>query len=100
MAQAQCARGLLVNLIAHVQEGIFATPAFWGLPFLRVLQDQEMLAASSVACVAGVRKCSAELLFLVRASLLHNPCTASAHGAQEGALQLAVSSDLRTHSSL
>lgn len=38
MAQAQCAWGLLVNLIAHVQEGIFATPAFWGIPFLRVLQ--------------------------------------------------------------
>lgn len=39
MAQAQCARGLLVNLIAHVQEGIFfATPAFCGgIPFLKSL---------------------------------------------------------------
>lgn len=39
--------------------------------------------------MAGVQKCSAEHLFLVRASLLHNPCTVSAPGAQEGALQLA-----------
>lgn len=30
MAQAQCVQGLLLNPIAHVQGGIYATPAFWG----------------------------------------------------------------------
>lgn len=33
MAQAQCARGLLVNLIAHVQEGIFCYPGVLGDTF-------------------------------------------------------------------
>lgn len=33
MAQARCARGLLVNIIAHVQEGIFCYPGVLGDTF-------------------------------------------------------------------